>query len=301
MKIFKFKALLALLVFGLFVFSACNETTTDPVTTDTPLAATNLQATSLNKDSIKIKWTATASESNALFAGYVLTYVGDDGGNAQTVTLTKEKNPYTIGGLTEGVIYTITIKAKYTNNETSEGITIKWSPASRFVNDGFGEPIQVYEYDSDYGSGLQIYNPDPNTLGPQVRKSTSKEFWDLGLETRSGKIEFGSATQIGFGTGTPSVTEISDPIPATGLNDLYDSKALNLNTTFTEKVIDLTGQTTGFIIVARSKQQSASWNYAKIYVEKAVSGFLQGTAKNRYIKCYISYQMKAGVPYARIK
>jgi len=297
MKFFKLKVFLAIMLLGLFILSACSDNTTTPVSGEKPLAPSGLQATSIDSGSIKIKWQASTSESNALWAGYVLTYVGDDGSNSVQTTLTAGKNPYLITGLTEGVIYTITIKAKLTNGETSDLIVVKWSPASRFDTDGFGDPIQVYEFASIYGSGLQLFNASEG--GPQVRKTNSKDNWDLGLDTRSGTI-FGSATQITFGTGSPAITEISDAIPATGLNEIFDSKALDQKT-FSEKTIDLANQSTGFVIVARSKQASSSWNYAKIFVEKGLNGFLQGSGSDRYIKCYISYQKKAGVPYAKIK
>lgn len=297
MKLFNIKSFLAVLFLSMFLMTACDETT-DPIDTDVPEPAKNLMATSLDATSIKVKWTASTSETNTLWAGYYITVTGDDGSSLTPVTVTADKNPYTITGLTEGTVYTITVKAKFTNGELSTAAEVKWSPASRFTQTAFSEPIMIYEYASDYGSGLQLYNPDES--GPQVRKTTSKDLWDLGLDTRSGNLLFGSATQISMGTGTPAATEISDPLVASSLDEVYGSAALS-NLTFSEKTIDLSAQTGSFVIVVRSKGNNATYNYAKILVEKGTSGFLQGTSPDRYLRVYISYQKKAGVPYAKIK
>ena len=106
-----FKSKIYILAFAILsvIIAACNSTTTGPTTDNrTPLAVTNLKATSLDSATIKIKWDAPASQTDSMFAGYIVKRTGDDN-SVHTDTINALKNPYTITGLKQGVIYTFNV------------------------------------------------------------------------------------------------------------------------------------------------------------------------------------------------
>lgn len=266
-----------------------------------PEPPVNLEATSLNSTSIKIKWDLAPSDKNnwSAFKDYQL-YVTPPPTNP--VTIAKGVNVYTATGLTEGTVYTFTLKARYTNNkESTTGAIIQWSPATRFVTTDNGEPIKVYETASSLGSGLQLYNAAGNA--PSVVTVANGGQWNLGLDTRtSGKLIFGPAKAIDYNySSTPQTTEmnVDNFFDVLSLDEVFDSQALDAGT-LREETLDLNSQnaTNGFVFIVRA-QNGSKWNYAKVHIKKVGGVILQGTAPNRYIECNISYQMTAGVPYAK--
>jgi hypothetical protein len=295
----KFAFLAVALIFTALFFNACDNTT-NPVdnTQPTPNAPTNLQASSKDS-SVMLKWTGSASESNSLFAGYVLKITG--GSPMAPISLTAAQNPYEVKGLENGVEYTFSLQAKFTNDSLSTPVTIKWSPATRFTSNENGAPIRIYESASPFGSGLVIFNP--STEAPTSANIADGANWTLGLYTYNDALKIGSPKLLDYSYGTtPATVEIADVI--TGVNsieDIYDSQALNAKN-FSEKVIDLKQYSSNIVLILRHHQTGKSdWNYAKVLVKYTGGAFLQGTANNRYVEMIISYQKVTGMPYAKVK
>ncbi|MGB9702534.1 MAG: fibronectin type III domain-containing protein [Candidatus Kapaibacteriota bacterium] len=296
----KFTILAVALIFTALFFNACDNTSTNPIDNNqpTPNAPTNLRASS--KDgSVMLKWTASTSESNSLFAGYVLKITG--GTPMAPIALTSAQNPYEVKGLENGVEYTFSLQAKYTNDSLSTPVTIKWSPATRFTLNENDAPIRVYETASSFGSGLVIFNP--STEAPKTAKVADGANWTLGLYTKNGDLKIGSPKLLDYSYGsTPGTVEIADVISGVNsIEDVYDSQALNAKN-FSEKVIDLKQYSSNIVLILRHHQTGKTdWNYAKVLVKYTGGAFLQGTADNRYVELIISYQKVTGMPYAKVK
>jgi hypothetical protein len=215
---------------------------------------------------------------------------------------------FTITKLTEGKIYNFQVVAKYTNDSVSTPVIIKWSPATRFELNVNDDVIKVYETDSDFGSGLMMY--DPTGGAPKVRKVANGADWDLGLDTRSSKVIFGSATKINYSyTGTPKPTQIFGDkyFETESLNSLFDSQAMNAggnDIKYVEKTFDITTETStkNLVFYVRKADATGKYNYAKVMIIKNPSGagYLQGASSNRYIELQISYQKVVDVPYAKV-
>jgi len=292
----KFRILTIAVIFATFLFNACEETTTPTGPIGAPNAPTSMMATSKNATSVNLKWTASTSESTADFCCYVLNVTG--GAAVAPIQVTKGQATYTVQGLEEGTVYTFSLKAKNTDGSLSSAATINWSPATRFEKNENDAPIKIYESLSDFGSGLVVYDKD--SKAPRSAKVADSKYWTLGLYTKDGKVLLGSPSLLDYTFGTtPGVTEIADVITGiTSLDDIYDSQALT-SKTFAAKTIDLTKYNSNIAFVIRYKLEgSTEYNYAKVFVKYVNGSFLQGTAANRYVEFILSFQTKAGVPYA---
>lgn len=300
----KLSLFLLLIFLSVMLFSACEETTT---TTDNPLVTgpDSMKATSLNETTVRLRWKISADESKTYFKDYVL-YVTP--GAFQPKVINKGTNTIDITGLTDGTIYTFELKAR--NVDDKESVTsakIQWSPAFRFTTNVNDEPIRIYETASQLGSGLQIY--EPNSGKPKTLKVASGEFWNLGLYTKNNDVSIYTATYIytqslyNFPTAPSYITEISEDIFITNtLDNVFDSQALSAKNFSTDYYLDLTDPDfqNGVVFIVRTKQSGQTdWNYAKVLVKPGTSGLLQGSADNRYVELIVSYQKKAGIPYAK--
>lgn len=310
----KFFYYLASIAFSLFVLSSCSEdsgTNPDPDPDPKPSPASNLMATSIDKSTINLMYTISPSESNNLFQDYLLTYKIDGGPTAASEKVVlKGTNPISIADLEEGKIYLFTLVARYTNGQVSTGITVKWSPATRFVKNNNDDIIKVYETASDFGSGLQMFFKDDDA--PRVRKVVNGGDWDLGIRTVDNKIVIGSASKIPYNFANdqkPKPTYIyKDYFKANSLDDVYDSRAMNdgdRDANYSEITFDVTNEMDNKNIVFYVRKQqpgNTGYNYAKVMAKRPAGGgsFLQGSGTNRYIEFEISYQKTEGVPYAKV-
>lgn len=302
-----FKKLLSsylLIILSVLVFSACEETTT---TTENPLVSgpDSLKATSINETTVRLRWKLSADESKSYFKDYVL-YITP--GAFQPKVLDKGTNTIDVTGLTDGIIYTFELKSRNTDNkESTTSASIKWSPAFRFTTNINDEPIRIYETASVLGSGLQLY--EPTSGKPKTLKVASGEYWNLGLYSKNNEVSIYSANYMynnnlyNFPTAPSYITEISEDIFLTNtLDNVFDSQALSAKNFSTNYYIDLTDPDlkNGAVFIVRTKATGQTdWNYAKVLLKPSTSGLLQGTADNRYVELVISYQKKAGVPYAK--
>lgn len=291
---------LTAILFAALMFWACEETTTSPDDNNNnppakPQAPTGLMATSKNATSVILKWTPSTSESDSKFVGYVLKVTG--GNTMAPISIAKGVTTYTVAGLEEGIKYTFSLQAKFSNDELSDAATIMWSPASRFEKNENDAEIRIYETASDFGSGLQLYGPEKL---PRTLKVSDGANWTIGLNTKSG-ILLGSPKELDYNYGsTPTAaTEIADVITGVNsLDEIFDSQALSAKT-FTSKKIDLTKYNGNIAFALRYKQPGQTeWNYAKVFVKYVGGSFLQGPSPNRYVSVIISHQVKPGVPYA---
>lgn len=290
--------------FAMSFFNACEETpTTD--TTPIPAGPDSLKATSIDSTTVRLLWKLSPDDGKDYFKGYVL-YITP--GAFQPKVISKGTQIFEVTGLSDGTIYTFELKAINTDDEESTTSTkIEWSPAFRFVTNINNEPIRVYETASQFGSGLQLYEP---TAGkPKTLKVASSEFWNLGLYTKGTEQSVYSATYISdnklynFPVPPSSITEISEDIFLTNnLDNVFDSQALSAHNFSTNYFIDLTDPDyrNGVVLIVRTKlPNQTDWNYAKVLIKPGINGILQGTPDNRYIECVVSYQKKTGVPYAK--
>jgi hypothetical protein len=262
-----------------------------------PSAPSNAMATSKNNTSVIVKWTPSTDSKVVKHKVYV--YQGSGAKGAYS-TSTKTEDRLTITGLTEGVVYTFIVKAVNASGvESAEDVSVDWSPASRFYET---MSTKIYEFDSDFGSGLDLF--DATAGGPVNRKATEKSKWNIGIDTRNGKLLFQSGSEITVGSGSAQETHISIDYfdNTTTLDNVFDSKAFTSGT-FAARSIELLEsefQGEGVVFIVRTIEPGQTeYNYAKVLIKKTDGKFLQGTAKDRYIDCVISYQKVAGVPYAR--
>lgn len=310
MKLLKILSLFAFIAILTLPFASCDEDTIiDPPTADTPNPPTNLMATSKNATSVILKWTESTSNHDTL--KYILTITGTP---LAPIEIAASISTYTVGELTEGVIYTFELVAEFDGGEQSTVASVTWSPASRFNLSSNDVEIRLYSFLSSFGSGLDLFNgdpdnPDPEFDGPEVLKVGSKDKWDIGMSDKNNGLSIGSASQIDVGAGTPDHdTQVSSKyFEANSLDNVFGSEALDKVGTYTEKAFNLLDANLdagrNFIFIARTEVAGQTGlNYAKIMVKRGPDGkFLQGTSPNQFIECVISYQIKAGVPYAGVK
>lgn len=302
----QWKTLSFLLAFAFlaFFFNACEETTTTD-TTPLPAGPDSLKATSIDSSTVRLLWKLSPDDGKSYFKGYVL-YITP--GAFQPKVIGKGTQMFDVAGLSDGTIYTFELKAINTDDKESKtSAKIQWSPAFRFVNNVNNEAIRVYETASQFGSGLQLY--EPTSGKPKTLKVASGEFWNLGLYTKGTEQSVYTATYISnnnmynFPVPPSSTTEISEDIFLTNnLDNVFDSQALSAHNFSTNYYIDLTDPDyrNGVVFIVRTKLPGQTdWNYAKVLIKPGLTGLLQGTADNRYIECEISYQKKTGVPYAK--
>ncbi len=311
----KFFAFLSLTVFAVLFLVSCEEDVVgpDPGDKPKPSPASNLQATSLNATTILLTYEISPSETNTLFKDYLLTWKEANGPTAgEEKVILKGTNPFEVTNLTEGKVYEFTLVARFTNDQVSSAISVKWSPATRFVETVNSSPIRAYETASDLGSGIQMFYA--NEEGPRVRKVANGKDWDFGIRTSDNKIEIGSATKLAYnypaGQKPEATFFFKDYFLAESLDKVFDSKAMNDNlsrpdSTYKEITFDLTKETDpkNVVFYVRKYQPGQTrYNYAKIMMKRPAGGgsFLQGTSPNRYIEFEISYQKTVDVPYAKV-
>lgn len=292
MKFLKFKAfILALAAFSFFLVSCSDDdsTTNTPVDNEAPAAPGNLMATSINDSTVALKWDKSTSDTSAKFVGYIVYVDGTkhDSVNATTLNVSKLSTE----------VHTFLVKAKFSNGQESVvGATIKWSTATRFVENINSEDIKIYETASSYGSGLNFF--DEEGKAPKTVTVGSYSDWNLGLYTKNDKLIIGSPRSLDYSASDEGgVTEIANPVLVSSLDQAYDSQGMD-SKTYSERTIDLSQYTNSFVLYVRVKKDG-HYNYAKILVEKDSNGFLAGSGSDRYVKLQISYQKVVDRPYAK--
>jgi hypothetical protein len=296
---FKAKALFAAAMMCALVAVGCNENTDDPVT-GAPSAPTGLMANSKDFQTVNLKWTASASASSADFSAYELIVTPANGTAGAPITIAKGATTYSVTGLTEGTVYTFSLKAKSTatTNNTSSAATVQWSPATRYSG------VKLYETASaDFGSGIDLSNGTG-----AVTKVSNGSNWDLALDTRviNGVIDngLGSPSVLTYTITNPRATLISSKVVssgATSLDDVFETQALG------DAAVNMKPDSARYIRVDNFSNnivffaRTVEGNFAKILVKAAGGKLLQGTSPNRYVEMDISYQSAVNVPYAFVR
>ena len=303
-KLFSIFALIIALGFGL---NSCEESTTgtDPVVIEKLAAPTNLMATSYDETSIMIKWNASADEANANFLGYE---IAADGVVKKTGA-TDGKLTFTVSQLSKGK-HTITIKtlsADTTKKGHSALVSIDWAPAWRFANDS---KIKFFSYaNTTNGSGLVLFDEDEKF--PYNLTVADLHLWTVGISDKGteGVIKFGPAKALDYTNNTgkelKNVVISKEYFAADGLNDLFDSKALDtkeyLGSAEYHDLSKISTTKAGVIFIVK-ETTTAGIRYAKIFLKKGDTGFFIGTdAKSKYINAEVSYQEVLDLPYAKTK
>lgn len=274
-----------------------------------PVPPTALKATSINDSTVHVTWTPSEDEGKGIFAGYELVVSNTTSSPVvdKTYQVAKDAIPYEITGLTEGDIYSFAIKAKYNadakNAMSTQAATITWSPATRFEETVNAVPIRIYGSESQFASGLKLFDALEN--GPNTYMSSSRGDWQFCLYTRDGVVEFGAAraSKYSFAAETQNSQVADTDYFANSLNEVFLGQALN-SLNFSNKVINLNdakyaNQDKGVVLVVRTINNVGDNNYAKILIKKVDGKFLQGSGNDVYLECVISYQKVAGIPYAR--
>ena len=227
----KIKNLLAMFAIFSLVLVACDEESI--INPDlTPEAPTNLQATSINDRTIALRWTASP-DAGVTYVVYV--YVGESN-TEMSMFEGIAGTEVEITGLDEGTIYRFEVYSEDDAAMSDDYITIHWSPAARFTEDGYDEDIQLFGFESSLGSGLDLYSEDDGA--PAVLSVAAKEDWDIAFDDRTPGL-VGCASMINIGSGDPtSTTEIiATPFEVSSLDDVYGSQALDQAGTFAETTI----------------------------------------------------------------
>ncbi len=297
----KIASLSALCVLAFWVSACDKSTTTDPIVTklSPPQPASNLFALSADAQTVRIRWKASSSESDATFQDYRLR-VTNAAGQTSDLTVAKKTNPTAadtiyianIAGLTTGSVYSFAVQGR--NKDTvSSAVSVSWSPAVRLTMAN-GSTIKLYESASGFGSGLKIQGGVPQNL-----TVASGSQWDIGIDTRND-----ANNQPSYDIGSPellSYTSITSfrktlinrtyYVGVDSLNQVYDNQAIAA-TVATR--ISFTAEKKGVLFSGKTQDG----NFFKVYVKANNGALLQGTSPNRYVEVEISYQPTANVGYA---
>ncbi len=276
----------------------CNENNNPVNPPVTPNAPTGLMATSRNSTTVGLKWAAPAT--GAVPTSYTVSYTMGSMPMTQDVSTGTSVD---ITGLTEGTMYSFTVKA---NNGTASSVasdTVMWAPAKRLTG-----TYKLYSSKSSTnGSGLSF------SLA-SVLKIDQGDKWDICFDDKDGKSLVGSPGVSGYvdnnysfpnGKSAKIVAIGRDYLGVNTLDDVYDVQALNVapSAGFQENLKDLStvpDQTKGYGFVVRSKVDAQNVNFAKVLVKSSGTGFVQGTGNDKYIEVEVSYQTLPNVPYALV-
>lgn len=305
MNLKKLSSILAVLLLSFFVFTSCDDTN-NPLIPDEnlPTKITGLAAGCVNETTIFLMWDEHINNSEPWFKDLLLTVKAEGADSATEYVLPKNATEFSFNTATEGVVYTFTIVGRNTDDEYSKAniATIQWGTAAQFKKNDNDADIKVYGSNSDFGSGLELYNAAGEA--PKVWRVVSQENWNLGLTTTGSKVLFGSASALGYvNVKTPADAEITDlfdvDIDVLGNVVFEDSPA---TFSYSKKTIDLLNNeiakkaTKGVCFFARTLDKK---HYAKIIILKKGGKFLQGSGDDQYVQLYISYQRESNVPFAK--
>jgi hypothetical protein len=273
-------------------FSACDDTTIDPAVF-VPSAPTGLQACSVNDSTVRITFTASASESNSAFKDYLL--VISNGSYSQSITLPKGFTYFDISPLQSGKAFTFKVSAR-TADTISSSISIDWAAATRYVG------IRAYDRKSVLGSGIDLLNGTNQTIA-------SADLWDLCFDSSDSTFGAPSASafadasgKIGGKTAKRTFIFAQDAntpytIAADSLNAVYETKALNDTTSMRKKRVE------GLLDVKTSKSYvfyviTGDNRFAKILVKAKNGAVIQNDANGSFVEIDASVQKTALIPYA---
>lgn len=294
------------LVAVMFAFNACEEDTVAP-TVDTPSAPIGLEATSINGTTVHIRWQDANDIDATMLQDYTVTYYPENTSSTDAPELTAMKSgeAFEITGLDSNKVYIFDVVTNYDNGESSTVASIKWAPALRFEKVS-GSTIKLYTSDVlNKGSGIMLEAYDDIVdfiYYPEVLTTANMAQWNLGLYTNAAKdsIIFGSASQLNYKDASlaTSSAEVSDAVPATSLNDVFDSQKLD-DKNYSQDFHNLSNATSSVVIYVKNTKDNGDVHYAKVFLKNVNGSFIQGVDGDTYVEAEISYQVNAGFPYAK--
>lgn len=295
------KILSIVLVVGLvFIWSACQDTTTEPTKTKLQ-SVTSIKAFSVSNTSVGLKWTKSTDESKTDFLNYYLKAKNPDGTTTKELTITKGIDSVIVTSLTNGIIYTFEVISKVTTSSTnyidSDPATIKWSPAWRFNLEGTID-IKVYETTSSTGfaSGLVFYHP--TVQGPKTVSllSADSSLIDVYVKTETGSNV--SLRSSHLYRSNRKITRFSNFYRnSETLNNPQDAPPDTASYTLFEFPVDSVATTSSRIYYFKG----VNGNYGRILVMRNPTNgtLIWGTSPEQYLKLKLSYQSVAYNPYSK--
>jgi len=282
------------------LISSCDNSTTEPTTTSVR-PPSNFRAYSASSTSIGLKWTGSPDESSSAVAdpAYRI-FTRDSLGTSLEIQIAKGRDSVLVTGLVEGRVYTFTLKVNPgTNATSSDSVTVRWAPASRFNTSG-SAPIDVFETASaTFPSGLDIFSTTvggPNTLS---LTSGSNSLIDLFVYTdpgsndlliRSADLSTVIATpkRTLFSTVSTNADNLDDPQAAPPVASSYSTLEIRVSGA-------TSGAATGKIFYGRTQEN----NYFRLLVTRNSTSLVFGSSPDRALRFRISYQSVTGVIYSR--
>ena len=298
------KRILASLVLASTVFFvSCEENSLIDPPSGTPMAPTNVRVSTRSETSIAVRWSRPSADT-VVATGYDIIATPATG-SPITVSASATDSITTVTGLTEGTVYTFTVRTKAGSNMSSASNGVMWAPAKRTTVAG-----RMYVSASSQGSGLNL------STGANLTIANGGQ-WDLCLDDKDGRILVGSPGVSGYvnnsfqfpnGQDARIVRLRNMTVRAASLNDIWESSSLGNagdQTTFQEQLFDLSAASldkstgVGFVAAVFSGANTTTpVNYAKVLVKAVGGSFVQGTGDGRYVEVEVSYQTAQNTPYA---
>jgi hypothetical protein len=260
----------------------------------------NPRAYSASASSVGLKWTLSSSESNTSFTGYIIRVHSPGGTLVTSGTAGVGVDSAVVSGLTQGVIYTFVLKSSGSGGvESSDSVTIRWSPAGRYENEsGQPAPIKVYETSSSslFASGLvffkislggpqtvSILGVDSSLVDVYVRTETNS-----GVTINSSHVFRPGRRITRFSTVTRDENTLNNPQALPPDTTTYNNFSVQF---------DSVQVTTSKIVYFKGNDG----NYGRILIERnpATGRLVWGTSPEQYLSMRISYQSTAFNPYAK--
>lgn len=305
------KRILASLVLASTVFFvSCEENSLIDPPSGTPMAPTNILVSTRSETSIAVRWSRPSADT-VTATGYDV-IATPASGSPITVSASGTDSIATVTGLTEGTVYTFTVRAKAGSNMSSSSNGVMWAPAKRTTVAG-----RMYVSASSQGSGLNLATGANLTI-------TQGGQWDLCLDDKDGNILVGSPGVSGYvsQTGLPlfpngqeaKLVRIGTRVyTANSLNDIWENTSFGTaqgdnNPQYAEDLINLSSPVynpanggVGFIAaVFTGTNNTTPVNFAKVLIKTntAKTSYVQGSGNDRYVEVEVSYQSSQNTPYA---
>lgn len=298
------KRILASLVLASTVFFvSCEENSLIDPPSGTPMAPTNVRVSTRSETSIAVRWSRPSADTVAATGFDVIATPAS--GSPITVSASGTDSITTVTGLTEGTVYTFTVRAKAGSNMSSASNGVMWAPAKRTTVAG-----RMYVSASSQGSGLNLATGGNLTIANGGQ-------WDLCLDDKDGRILVGSPGVSGYVNNSfqfpngqdARIVRLRDlTVRAASLNDIWENSSLGNasdGATYKEQLFDLSATNldkstgVGFVAAVFSGANTTTpVNYAKVLVKSDGTSFVKGTGDGRYVEVEVSYQTAQNTPYA---
>ncbi len=317
MKLLKLSAYFILMAVMAMTFVSCEDDDDggDPIVNSAPEAVTNMVATSNGSGTITMAFVESADKDAVGFAGYQMTLTNENGdtiqftGGVNYLAIPTGNNSATVSGLSEGEIYTfsVTCAIEYPADEdnnvaaetkTSEAVTVRWSPASRIIEDIDGAEIKMYGFNSQFGSGIAIDDGDVYNVSVGAAES-----WLMAFCNKDGALTFGSAATSCYTPDNVGDCQLELLGYGASLDDYLKSESLDTENYKSNSwpLSDLTGEGNP-IFAFRVQNVQNTVNYGKIMLVKNGDSYVYDAGTDdEYIMAIISYQNKTDVPYAEVE